>query len=171
MNAWYQMRGKTYQCQISNAGGWFIGVRFSKFHDFSMTFDDFSKFHDFPWLLQKILFFQVFLTQWEPCSARFMGPTWGPPGAPCWPHEPCYLGTWSNKHYVAILHFKKSSKKIDTDIMKVHINNFLSTLCWQECCGTVDWCEVNRHSSVVVILVRLPDHRAQWQMAVERVTH
>ena len=24
--------------------------------------------------------------------ARFMGPTWGPSGAPCWPHEPCYLG-------------------------------------------------------------------------------
>ena len=33
--------------------------------------------------------------------AKFMGPTWGPPGAdrtcqpqvgPCWPHEPCYLG-------------------------------------------------------------------------------
>ena len=41
------MLGKTYQCQISNAGGWFIGVRFYKFHDFSMTFDDFSKFHHF----------------------------------------------------------------------------------------------------------------------------
>ena len=31
--------------------------------------------------------------------ARFMGPTWGPPGScrpqmgPCWPHEPCYQGT------------------------------------------------------------------------------
>ena len=30
--------------------------------------------------------------------ARFMGPTWGPPGScrprmgPCWPHEPCYQG-------------------------------------------------------------------------------
>ena len=25
--------------------------------------------------------------------ARFMGPTWGPPGAdPCWPHEPCDQG-------------------------------------------------------------------------------
>ena len=30
--------------------------------------------------------------------ARFMGPTWGPPGAdrtdraPCWPAQPCYLG-------------------------------------------------------------------------------
>ena len=68
MNTWYQMWGKTYQCQISNAGGWFIGVRFSKFHDFSMTFDDFSKFHDFPWLFQKILFFQVFQTLWEPCK-------------------------------------------------------------------------------------------------------
>ena len=33
----------------------------------SMTFDDFSKFHDFPWLFQKILFFQVFQTLWEPC--------------------------------------------------------------------------------------------------------
>ena len=50
---------------------WFIGVKFSKFHDFSMTFDDFSKFHDFPWLFQKILFFQVFQvfqTLWEPCQ-------------------------------------------------------------------------------------------------------
>ena len=68
MNIWYQMWGKTYQCQISNAGWWFIGVRFSKFHDFSMTFDDFSKFRDFPWLFQKILFFQVFQTLWEPCK-------------------------------------------------------------------------------------------------------
>ena len=66
MNTWYQMWGKTYQCQISNAGGWFIGVRFSKFCDFSITFDDFSKFHDFSWLFQKILFFQVFQTLWEP---------------------------------------------------------------------------------------------------------
>ena len=30
---------------------------------------------------------------------KFMGPTWGPPGpcrpqmAPCWSHEPCYLGS------------------------------------------------------------------------------
>ena len=38
--------------------------------------------------------------------ARFMGPTWGPPGAdrtqvgprwaPCWPHGPCSLGTYWN---------------------------------------------------------------------------
>ena len=69
MNTLYQMWGKTYQCQIYNAGGWFIGVRFCKFHDFSMTFDDFSKFHDFPWLFQKVLFFQVFQTLWEPWAA------------------------------------------------------------------------------------------------------
>ena len=25
--------------------------------------------------------------------ARFTGPTWGPSGAPCWPHELCYLGS------------------------------------------------------------------------------
>ena len=67
MNTWYQMWGKTYQCQISNAGGWFIGVRFSEFHDFSMTFDDFSKFHNFPLLLQKILFFQIFQFS-RPCG-------------------------------------------------------------------------------------------------------
>ena len=41
----------------------------------------------------------------NPCSiatliARFMGPTWahlgstGPRWAPCWPHEPCYLGNY-----------------------------------------------------------------------------
>ena len=34
----------------------------------------------------------------SPLIARFMGPTWGPPGScrsqvgPCSPHEPCYLG-------------------------------------------------------------------------------
>ena len=75
MNTWYQIWGKTYQCQISNAGEWFISVRFSKFQDFSMTFDDFSKFHDFPWLFQKILFFQVFQvfqTLWEPCLKVFL---------------------------------------------------------------------------------------------------
>ena len=32
--------------------------------------------------------------------AKFMGPTWGPPGScrpqmdPCWPHEACYLGQY-----------------------------------------------------------------------------
>ena len=71
MNTWYQMWGKTYQCQISNAGGWFICVRFSKFHDLSMTFDDISKFHDFPWYFQKILVFQVFQTLWELCGEAF----------------------------------------------------------------------------------------------------
>ena len=47
MNTWQQMWGKTYQCQISNARGWFIGVRFSKFHDFSMTFQSSMTFQDF----------------------------------------------------------------------------------------------------------------------------
>ena len=51
------MWGKTYQYQISNAGGWFIGVRFSKFHDFrwffkvpwlSMTFPENFSFPGFP---------------------------------------------------------------------------------------------------------------------------
>ena len=34
--------------------------------------------------------------------AKFMGPTWGPPGScrphmgPCWPHEPCYQGRFNN---------------------------------------------------------------------------
>ena len=39
--------------------------------------------------------------------AKFMGPTWGPSGptgpkwAPCWPHEPCYLGSvYSNTFYL-----------------------------------------------------------------------
>ena len=35
MNTWYQVWGKTYQCQISNAGGWFISVKFS--HDGDVT--------------------------------------------------------------------------------------------------------------------------------------
>ena len=62
MNTWYQMWGKTYQCQISwgktyqcqisNAGGWFIGVTFLSSMTFpwllmifqsSMTFHDFSR--------------------------------------------------------------------------------------------------------------------------------
>ena len=36
--------------------------------------------------------------RWTTQIARFMGPTWDPPGAnrtqvgPCWPHEPCYQG-------------------------------------------------------------------------------
>ena len=49
-----------------------------KFHDFSMTFDDFSKFHDSPWLFQKILFFQVFQvfpTLWEPWLGDATTPT------------------------------------------------------------------------------------------------
>ena len=48
MNTWYQMWGKTYQCQISDAGGWFIGVRFSMFHDFSMIFPENLIFPVFP---------------------------------------------------------------------------------------------------------------------------
>ena len=44
---------------------------------------------------------RILLHMYQPCKegctliARFMGPSWGPPGpgwAPCWPHEPCYLG-------------------------------------------------------------------------------
>ena len=37
---------------------------------------------------------------------RFMGPTWGPSGAdgprwaPCWPHELCYLGSYSESNLV-----------------------------------------------------------------------
>ena len=58
---------RTKTLQVRCAGGWFISVRFSKFHDFSMTFDDFSMFHDFPCLFQKILFFHFFQTLWEPC--------------------------------------------------------------------------------------------------------
>ena len=53
---------------------WFTGVRFSKFHDFSMTFDDFSNFYDFPWLFRKKIFFQVFQTLWEPWSLYSLYP-------------------------------------------------------------------------------------------------
>ena len=37
--------------------------------------------------------------------AKFMGPTWGPPGScrpqmgPCWPHEPCYQGSYSVRQH------------------------------------------------------------------------
>ena len=39
--------------------------------------------------------------------ARFMGPTWGPPGscrpqmAICWPHEPCYQGCLQNGGFLS----------------------------------------------------------------------
>ena len=42
-------------------------------------------------------------------KARFVGPTWGPPGScrprvgPCWPHEPCYLGNHSQNSAVQSL--------------------------------------------------------------------
>ena len=49
------------------------------------------------------------LSIWRSQIARFMGPTWGhlgptgPRWAPCWPHEPCYLGYGftSKSHYEA----------------------------------------------------------------------
>ena len=45
-----------------------------------------------------IKLWSVMVSQRTPLIARFMGPTWDPPGAdraqvgPCWPHELCYLG-------------------------------------------------------------------------------
>ena len=48
MNTWYQMWGKTYQCQISNAGEWFIGVRFFKVPWLSMTLPETFIFPGFP---------------------------------------------------------------------------------------------------------------------------
>ena len=39
--------------------------------------------------------------------AKFMGPTWGPPGScrpqmgPCWPHEPCYQGRFQRNSSLA----------------------------------------------------------------------
>ena len=56
-------------------------------------------------LTSKILWWLLLSWFWRevlqiiPQIARFMGPTWGPPGScqpqmgPCWPHEPCYQGT------------------------------------------------------------------------------
>ena len=41
---------KTYKCKTSDAGAWFIGIGFSKFHDFSMIwmiFQSSMTFHDF----------------------------------------------------------------------------------------------------------------------------
>ena len=100
MDTWYQMWDKTYQCQISDAGGWFIGVRFSMFHDFSMIFDDFSKFRDFPWLFQKILFFQFFQTLWEPCNrphevAKALVMAW----------QQTTVTTWTNNNLSLIMPF------------------------------------------------------------------
>ena len=54
MNTWYQMWGKTYQWQISNAGGWFISVIFSmtwwffKVPWLSITFPENYVFPGFP---------------------------------------------------------------------------------------------------------------------------
>ena len=51
--------------------------------------------------------------------AKFMGPTWGPPGSfrpqkgPCWPHEPCYQGIQTNQYQLAgWLNTKASSRTI-----------------------------------------------------------
>ena len=53
------------------------------------------------WLVLKSHYNMANLLCWNQKTsliARFMGPTWSPPGAdriqvaPCWPHEPCYLG-------------------------------------------------------------------------------
>ena len=88
MNTWYQMWGKTYQCQISNAGRWFISVRF-------------SKFHDFPWLFQKILFFQVFQFS-RPC---------GNPDRRLWNNRclrslrKCKLNNYTNKEISAVSYY------------------------------------------------------------------
>ena len=46
MNTWYKMRGITYQCQISNAGGWFI-VSSKTFPWLLMIFQSSMTFHDF----------------------------------------------------------------------------------------------------------------------------
>ena len=54
--------------------------------------------------------------------ARFMGPTWGPPGscrplwAPCWSHELCYLGTFWIRVIVLLiwlLHWHWGNSMID----------------------------------------------------------
>ena len=62
---------KINKCKTSNAAAWFIGMGFSQFHDFSMTFDDFSKFFDFPWLFQKILLFPGFPDPVGTLTSRF----------------------------------------------------------------------------------------------------
>ena len=46
MSTWHWRWDKTYKCKTPNAGAWFIGMGFSKFHDFSMiimTYHYFSR--------------------------------------------------------------------------------------------------------------------------------
>ena len=51
-----------------------------------------------PWRYIVISLINLFKIEETTLIARFMGPTWahlgptGPRWAPCWPHEPCYLG-------------------------------------------------------------------------------
>ena len=51
-------------------------------HNSTASFNKDSQGHQ--WLL--------FRAAMHSLVARFMGPTWGPSGDPCWPHEPRYLG-------------------------------------------------------------------------------
>ena len=52
------------------------------------------------WSLDHLIFSMGFpyVEKWSSQIAKYMGPTWGPPGScrpqmgPCWPHEPCYQG-------------------------------------------------------------------------------
>ena len=64
-----------------------------------------------------------------PLIARFMGPTWGPPGscrwAPCRPHEPCYLGLrgyndLSSKGFCS-MHLAAISRRVPKNLIH-HLN-------------------------------------------------
>ena len=66
--------------------------------------------------------------------ARFMGPTWGPPGScwphvgPCWPHEPCYQGWYLAANWWLPGHTPGLPTWLVSASHRVQIN--WATTCW-----------------------------------------
>ena len=102
--------------------------------------------------------------------ARFMGPTWGPPGScrpqigPCWPHEPCSLGRWSigvspswcqstietNMKLSSSGHLEENLAKFE---LKYNNCNTKETLCkWRPFCLVLAWYDTLLYQQVMVLL-------------------
>ena len=64
-------------------------------------------------------------TSKQPQIAKFVGPTWGPPGscrprwAPCWPHKPCYQGRTTDHYWESTCEQWIPHTKASTVMLKV----------------------------------------------------
>ena len=85
-------------------------------------------------------------TRMQSQIARVMGPTWahlgpvGPRWAPCWPHEPCYLGcqcnsTWTSLHWVYINNVYYCLHAWTVNIYAANMKTFLA-VAWAMVFGT-----------------------------------